>query len=216
VPVILNGRSLGVARNGIFTEANTDPIPGGRLWTEAAAAWNAARAAALLDAVPAAEFMPAGPASSARTYAQQVALKSYWVSQGHPEKAATPGTSNHGYAIAVDILGPRAQAWMLIHGLKFGWSHDEGLRVNEVWHYRYIGGYKKPRINPFTGYPADERRWIREYDSLLKRRRDPHRRAVLRRVMIERRKLIWASAQKGGWGVRKRRKRYHSLLARTR
>jgi hypothetical protein len=159
--------------------------------------------------------MPAGPASSARTYAQQLGLKNFWVSQGHPEKAATPGTSNHGWAIAVDMLGPQAQAWMLIHGLKFGWSHDEGARVGEPWHYRYIGGYK-PRRNPFTGYPADERRWIREYDSLLRRRRDPHRRDVLRRVMTERRKLIWAAAQKDGWDTRRRRKRYHSLLSRTR
>jgi len=30
-PVTINGRPLGVQRNGQFTNANTDPIPGGRL-----------------------------------------------------------------------------------------------------------------------------------------------------------------------------------------
>ena len=39
-PVLVNGRQLGVAQNGIFNSSNTDPIPEGFLWNEAALTYN--------------------------------------------------------------------------------------------------------------------------------------------------------------------------------
>lgn len=67
----------------------------------------------------------------------------------------------------------------------------------------------------------DELRWVREHDGLL--RVKPPRRAqqesrlrVLRRVMTNRRKSIWREAQKTGWDVNDRRRRYKSLMSRTR
>jgi len=66
-----------------------------------------------------------------------------------------------------------------------------------------------------TGYTDSERRWMREYDSLLRKKKDPARRRVLRRVMTEQRKRIWQAAQKSGWDKAERRARYKSLLART-
>lgn len=215
MPTVINGRRLGVARNGAFTSGNTDPIPGGRLWPEAARAWNDMRAAALADGIPAWEFMPAGPASSARTIAQQ---RYFWaVYQRGGNAAAYPGTSNHGWGIAVDVRGRRAVAWMHRHAHRFGWSHDEGRRVGEWWHWRYVGGYR-PRRDPLAGYPSDEKRWIREYDELRRKRRDADRRRVLRRVMEQRRKEIWRAAQRDGrrgWEVNNRRRRYRSLRARS-
>lgn len=62
----------------------------------------------------------------------------------------------------------------------------------------------------------DELRWIREYDSLVRAGSLSHRVLVLRRVMIARRKSIWHEAQTTGWAVNDRRKRYDSLVARTR
>lgn len=77
------------------------------------------------------------------------------------------------------------------------------------------------KADPLAGYPADERRWIREYDSLKARNRDSHRREVLQRVMKQRRGDIYRQAQRPprgdghGWDFRLRRKRWNSLRART-
>jgi GH24 family phage-related lysozyme (muramidase) len=77
--------------------------------------------------------------------------------------------------------------------------------------------------DPLAGYPAQEKSWIREYDRLLRERRDEPRRRELRALMTEQRKVIWRIAQpkeKGGdghgWGRAHREARYRSLLARTR
>lgn len=220
MPTTINGRRLGVAVNGIFSASNTDPIVGGKLWNGAgsdddgaAISWNAMRAAALLDGIPPGEFAPGGPASSARSRAQQ---DFFWAHR--PPPAAVPGTSNHGWAIAVDCPSPRAQAWIRKHGRRYGWSWDEGKRVGEVWHFRYVGGYRHPR-SALSGYPKDELRWIREIDRLLRKKKptaaQAKRIATLRRVMTDRRKLIWHAAQKSGWAMLKRRARYKSLKART-
>lgn len=214
MPVTINGRALGVAQNGQFTAANTDPIPGGRLWPEAALTWNAMYAAFVADGGNPAHFRPGGPASSARSIAQQ---RHFFANQ--PPAAAQPGTSNHGWGIAVDCPFADAQAWIRRHGLRWGWSHDEGARVNEAWHFRYVGASRellaRLKLDPLAGYTASERRWIREYDRLKVADEGPERRRVLRQVMRTQRKRIWRAAQdKQGW-TSTRRRRYASLKART-
>lgn len=76
--------------------------------------------------------------------------------------------------------------------------------------------------DPFAGYPADERRWLHEYDDLQRRGVNVARRHVLRRTMTERRQEIWRAAQPRaaggdgkGWGYRRRAARFKSLRART-
>lgn len=209
-------RRLGVELNGIFTDANTDPIPGGRLWPEAAATWNAMRAAFIADGGEPDHFRPGGPASSARSIPQQ---RFFYANR--PPAAAVPGTSNHGWGVAVDIPFPDAQAWLRRNAHRFGWSWDEGARVGEPWHWRYVGAsaslLRSLRRDPLAGYTAAERRWIREWD----RGPEPDRARVLRRVMTEQRKRIWKVAQprtRGGDGkgwTRLRKRRYASLLTRT-
>lgn len=216
MPTIVNGRALGVQHNGVFSVQNTDPIPGGRLWPEAARTWLAMRAAFIADGGDPAHFMPGGPASSARSIAQQ---QHFWASQ--PPPAARPGTSNHGWGIAVDIPFADAQAWLLRNAPRFGWSHDEGARVREAWHYRYVGAppalLRQLKRDPLAGYSTSEKRWIREYDRLSRQPSDANarRRHVLERVMTEQRKRIWRVAQdEKGWTA-SRRRRYNSLKART-
>ena len=214
MPVTINGRSLGVAQNGQFTAANTDPIPGGRLWPEAALTWNTMHAAFVADGGNPAHFRPGGPSSSARSIAQQ---HHFFATQ--PPAAAQPGTSNHGWGLAVDCPFADAQAWLMRNGHRYGWSHDEGARVGEPWHFRYVGASKalldRLAFDPLTGYTTSEKRWIREYDDLRREGKDPDRRRVLRRVMALQRKRIWRAAQdKDGWTTRRRR-RYESLKART-
>lgn len=215
MPTVVNGRTLGVERNGIFTAANTDPIFEGRLWTDAAASWRDMRAAALADGIQPWEFAPAGPNSSARSLPAQEHFWFVYKRDGFPV-AAVPGTSNHGWAIAVDVKTRRAAAWIIANGHRFGWSHDEGLRVGEWWHMRYLGGYKAKRHPaPLVGLKADERRWCRELDRLRRTKQDTRRQQVLVNVLTKRRKAIFHVAQETGWTKWHRRERYHALLART-
>ena len=217
MPTNVNGRSLGVARNGIFTSANTDAIVGGRLWPEAAATWTLMRAAFIADGGAHDHFQPGGPASSARSIAQQ---EFFWRNQ--PPPAARPSTSNHGWGIAVDIPYADAQAWLMRNGRTgMAGANDEGRRVGERWHMGYVGAPKallrRLKRDPLASYTASEKRWIKEYDTLRRAGRDIDRRRVLRRVMTQQRKRIWRLAQathNGGW-TRSRRRRYASLKART-
>lgn len=215
----VNGRRLGVAVNGRFSSSNTDPIPGGSLWNGAgtsdvgaAKAWNDARRAYISDGGLPSEFMPAGPNSSARSIAAQ---EYFWANR--PPAAAYPGTSNHGWGLAVDVLTRQAAAWLMTHGMKYGFSHDEGARVGEWWHFRYVGGYKPKKRDGLAHLTFIERRRVRELDKLRRTNKDQARQRVLVRVLTEQRKRIWHEAEsvKGGWDRSNRRKRYRSLLART-
>jgi hypothetical protein len=78
-------------------------------------------------------------------------------------------------------------------------------------------------LDPFDGYTENEKRWIREYDRLVREERDVPRRRALRKAMTQQRKVIWRAAQPAseggdgkGWDHARRRARYASLLARTR
>lgn len=219
-PVVINGRSLGVQNNGVFTEINTDPIVLGRLWPEAALTWMAMRAAFVADGGNPDHFVPGGPASSARSIAQQRFFYAH-----RPPAAAIPGSSNHGYGIAVDCPFADAQVWLMRNCHRYGWSHDEGASVGEAWHFRLVGAppslLRKLRLDPLKGYTAAERRWIKELDHLVKTRSNAHRQSVLRRVMTEQRKRIWKLSQPihaGGDGrgwTKLRKRRYKSLKSRT-
>lgn len=214
MPVTINGRALGVAENGRFTLANTDPIPFGRLWPEAALTWNTMHAAFVADGGNPDHFRPGGSASSARSITQQ-----HYFFANQPPPAAQPGTSLHGWGLAVDCPFTDAQAWLRKNAYRWGWSNEEGARIGEPWHWNYVGASRalrdRLRRDPLEGYTASERRWILEYDNLKRHDRDRDRRAVLRRVMTTQRKRIWRAAQdKDGW-TRTRRRRYASLRART-
>jgi lysozyme len=85
------------------------------------------------------------------------------------------------------------------------------------------GGTTVPNTADHGPFTASERDWFAEYDRLLADRRDPHRRAELRRAMILQRKRIWRRAQPRaeggdghGWDHKNRRGRYRALLRRTR
>ena len=219
-PTMIGRRALGVEQNGVFTDANTDPIAGGRLWPEAALTWNAMFAAFVADGGDPGHFRPGGPQSSARSITQQ---QHFFHNQ--PPAAAVPGTSNHGWGIAVDCPFAPAQAWLMRNGMRYGWSHDEGARVNEPWHFRYVGAspstLRKLTKDPLAGFTASEKRWIREYDRLRRSGHDHPRRRVLARVMTEQRKRVWKVSQAAshggdgkGW-TRTRKRRYAALRART-
>lgn len=99
-----------------------------------------------------------------RSYERQVALKKKYGSQ-----AATPGKSNHGWAIAVDMWwgvptrfrksSKRVSAfkhpvyrWFIENGPKYGWYNPPLLRDNisleEWWHWEYHATNKKQHLYP--------------------------------------------------------------------
>jgi hypothetical protein len=119
--------------NGRLPASALSPIPGGKLSKAAALRWNAlcAYQRAHGGVVP----MPNGPASSYRTFAQQVALKLEWTRLGKPENAAVPGRSNHGLGIAVDTN----QGSVCDAHPRFGWHKRFSDAPWEPWHRKWGG-----------------------------------------------------------------------------
>lgn len=81
---------------------------------------------------------------SYRSYEQQVALKAQ-----KPVLAAKPGTSNHGWGLAVDLgsninkFGTAEHNWMRQNAARFGWVHPDWAQQNgskpEAWHWEFVG-----------------------------------------------------------------------------
>lgn len=80
-----------------------------------------------------------------RDYETQVILK-----RRKGRMAATPGTSTHGWGLAVDLgsginrFGTPAHTWMRENAPRFGWVHPAWARQSgslpEAWHWEYAGG----------------------------------------------------------------------------
>lgn len=50
---------------------------------------------------------------------------------------ASPGYSNHGTGLAIDIHSTGIQNWFKKNGRTYGWTWDEGRRLGESWHFVY-------------------------------------------------------------------------------
>ena len=127
VPVALRAHGNGRVPASALSEVGG--LDGHRLWTPAARSLEALRAAAARDGVR------IGVTDSYRPYDVQVDLarRKGLYSQGG--LAAVPGTSDHGWGIAVDLdLDDRAQAWMRTHAGRYGFVEDV---PREPWHWAY-------------------------------------------------------------------------------
>ncbi len=132
------------------------------------------------------------------------------------------GRANHALDInSLDGGETRLERW--VEGKGVDWRNT--VR-GESWHgevslsglaklARGARGYFKEK-NKWACYTSDEKRWIQEYDRLLKARKGRKRREVLRGVMKAQRQEIYRAAAKSGWKNYNRRKRYASLLVRSR
>lgn len=82
---------------------------------------------------------PVGHLGSYRTYSQQVYLWQLYRS-GRGNLAAYPGTSNHGWGLAVDFATQQMR-WIVDQiGASFGWSKAWSDAQSEWWHIRYRPG----------------------------------------------------------------------------
>jgi len=88
--------------------------------------------------------------STYRTYAEQEALHN-----ANPVGAAAPGTSNHGWALAIDFgggintFGTAQHNWMRSNSNRFGWFQPAWAQyygsLPEAWHWEYAGAVASGR-----------------------------------------------------------------------
>jgi Putative peptidoglycan binding domain/D-alanyl-D-alanine carboxypeptidase len=136
-----------VSANGHIPLGELAAIRGGYLRRDAAAAFNAMdHASTVKFNVP---LRPAGPVSSYRTYAQQVVLWNLYRA-GRGNLAAVPGTSNHGWGLAVDLATHQMRAIVDEIGAEFGWAKRWSDAPSEWWHMRYRPGvwHGNPQDDP--------------------------------------------------------------------
>lgn len=131
-------KEWGGYRNGqIPLSALTSIGPGQYLRPDAASAWTQ-----LQRDATAALGQPIGVTDSYRTYTEQVATKA-----AKGSLAATPGRSNHGWALAVDLdtggWNGTAMRWLQTNAHRYGWHHPDWAQANgtkpEHWHWEYNG-----------------------------------------------------------------------------
>lgn len=117
--------------NGKIPDSALSSIAGGdghQLWAPAARSFEALRAAAAADGVT------MGITDSYRTYESQVDLAARKGLYAQGGLAAVPGTSRHGWGMALDLrLDSSAQAWMQEHADEYGFS----TIAREPWHWEY-------------------------------------------------------------------------------
>jgi hypothetical protein len=124
-------------QNGRLPDSALAPIASGRLAIDnyCAASWNAMNVDARARGL---ELLPTGSMSSYRTYDQQVYL--YNVYQDGGPLAATPGTSNHGWGLAVDVATQAMRSMIDQIGHHYGWAKEWSDAQSEWWHLKYRAG----------------------------------------------------------------------------
>ncbi len=129
--------------NGFLSDVGLCPLEvggGHRLRTDASQAFNLMNRAHL-----ASMGLPICVTDSYRSYAEQVD-----VFKRKPSLAATPGRSQHGWGLAVDLcggvqsFGSIEHEWMRANAGSFGFVHpawaQRGGSKPEAWHWEYVGG----------------------------------------------------------------------------
>lgn len=133
-PQIPASRWMKTYENGRIPLSAMEQIPGGGyLRPDAAAAFMDMYDAAKADGVT----LSVGAGGGAyRTYQQQWSAY-YYPTNNLPH--AVPGTSNHGWGIAVDMT---ANEWLLKNAAKYGWHRPLS---NDPPHWEYTGSYTGTR-----------------------------------------------------------------------
>lgn len=115
------------------------------------------------------ELYPTGSMSSYRTYDQQVYLWNEYQA-GRGNLAAQPGTSNHGWGLAVDVPVQTMRSMIDRIGSKYGYSKRCSDAQSEWWHIKYdkaCNGATWSGSDPGpTGVPAPTPEPITEEDMI--------------------------------------------------
>lgn len=195
-----------MASNGQIPDSELRPIAGsGRLVPPAAAAWNAM--AAHIYHETGLKIAPNGSLSSYRTYQQQVYMKSVYGSN-----AATPGTSNHGWGLAVDTDD---SYYVNKYGAPFGFQKAWSDASWEPWHMKYASGHyngKDPGPD-YSSKPPKPKWWKKvgnKIEQLRKRRASKKQRRKQGDPTDERKAKLHSQIQRIGDHIKKLIKRRNS------
>jgi hypothetical protein len=186
-----------VAENGRLPKSLLHPVAGeGELVEAAAAAWNAL--AAHVYGKLGIKLAPNGADSTYRTFERQVWWRNYWCGRGLCGNAAVPGTSNHGWGLAVDTDD---SYYVGKYGAPFGFQKPWSDAPQEPWHFRYAAGhYDGP--NPGPDYRPKPPRWYRRLGNRIeqarKRRLSKKRRRKFGDPTATRRALLHRQIQRLG------------------
>ncbi|MCP9488656.1 MAG: peptidoglycan-binding protein [Solirubrobacteraceae bacterium MAG38_C4-C5] len=112
---------------------------------ESAAAWNTLRLCADADGLPLHGVDK--PGSAYRDLDRQRRLFELF-REGRGNPAATPGRSNHGAGVAIDLDTRRMRAWLDDNGRPLGWAKAWSDAPGEWWHIRYRAGIWDRRPDP--------------------------------------------------------------------
>jgi len=138
---LLTGYKPVIGNTGLMLVKSVDN--GGFMRPDAAKAFNRMVEAAAQDGIT----LLAG--SAFRSVLQQAELYRQYVFRAMaPPIVAKPGTSNHGNGTAVDVADAPGHSltyssagfrWLTANAGAYGFSWDEGRKVNEPWHWRFVG-----------------------------------------------------------------------------
>jgi hypothetical protein len=214
-----------VSDNGKLPASELSPIPGGQLRKDAAVAWLAMRAKAGKE--QGVWLVPTSPRTAYRPLVEQQYFWNLYKS-GRGALAAVPGTSNHGWGLAVDLPSAGMEAAVREFGHIFGWGIRGGKlssdAPSESWHCTFHPGVYKvtARPDPVHPYQLMNARERAARDILVSERRVAKRhngwknvdashlqrasraKATLRQCASD----ISAAAKESGWDKANRKTRY--------
>lgn len=216
-----------MASNGRLGSAQLNPIPGGQLENSAAASW--LRLRAYIGQKTGIWICPTSARTAYRPYADQVYFWNLYI-HGRGNLAARPGTSNHGWGLAVDVPSPAMARAINRFGASFGWQKRWSDAPSEWWHFKYAPQFdnhkgQKPKVrreHPYHSLTNDEKHWR---NVLIRERRIARRKGgwdkvganhlVLakraKRHIKSKLKELEQAAHRSGWNRNNRRRRYDYL-----
>lgn len=132
--------------NGRLPGAVLGNIAQGRLRKDAAKAFNAMNMES--EARFGVTLHPTGSMSSYRTLAQQQYLWNLYIA-GRGNLAARPGTSNHGWGLAIDLATQQMRQIVDQIGEPYGFAKKWSDASSEWWHIKFRTGVWKPNHRPY-------------------------------------------------------------------
>jgi len=140
-------------KNGRIPKHLMVDVGGGKLMHPAAAvSWK--RMVADAEAATGGTVYIASWQDAYRSFARQVMFWLRWLS-GKGNLAARPGTSNHGWGLAADVIysNARVKAWIFANAHRYKWRKDP----TEDWHLNFEGSLSITGDKP-EALPIVERR----------------------------------------------------------
>jgi hypothetical protein len=213
------------AANGRLPDSALVVIPGGRMEKAAGASW--LRLREKIGKETGVWICPTSTRTAYRPYADQVFFWNEY-KRGRGNLAAYPGTSNHGWGVAVDVPQSRMAELINKYGASYGWQKRWSDAPSEWWHFKYApqndrhkGEAVKPKPKHPSAYLSDTEKKARGKLRHARRKARVHgwtpfwkgEAREARDVIIKQMRQIRANAkgEKDGWNKHHRRERYAYL-----